>query len=867
MTGRRLAAGFLAALVTAGGLAGCAASPAQEEDAGYDLGENGAEIDVTPIASERELPGYVAVAEAGDLTLFVNTQTTEIAVWDGAGETVWYSNPPAAQEDPIATPENVKRLLSQVSLTFYDKNNTSNTLMNYDATREYGRYGIRNIDGGIAVSYVLGNFTQDLLVPPALTEERYNLFYERMDDDGKAEMRKRFRKVTLSQLDDPNERAELLSEYPSLESETLYIKYEMQDYIAQRLADYLAEAGYTAEDYEIDCALSAQAAASTRARFTVTIEYTLDAGGLTVRVPIESIHTQSENHIHTLNVLPYFGAAGQDAEGYMLVPDGSGALIYLNNGKTTASTYSTSVYSPDYSKNEDDAPLYSLYANLPFFGMRQGENGLLAVIEGGAASTRIRADISGKQNAYNTVYPQFIVQDNTLSDMGTMAGDVDMRVYQSEKISQDIQVRYRFLHGEDSTYSGMARAYREYLKGKEALPGVESASGLPMLVDLIGSMEISSNIVGVPVKQQTPLTTFAQAESILTGFLDGGVENLSARYLGWYNRGLTNVDPASPSPISELGGKEGLNSLLQFSKERGINLYLGSDLLYLGEDTMGDGLSIGEDTVQFMDRSTGILQKRNPITMKNNSEETYFILSPRILPDLFNTLSGSLSKMDGVEGLSLLSMNQDVNSDFNRNQPLDRSGTVSVYQEVYAQAKAAGYRLLMDGANDYGLPWADGVTGLPYQSSEYQLVDESIPFVQMVLSGSVPYFSTPINLGSDFDRDLLRMVETGSGLYARLTETFDNAISADGGDSLFSVRCEVWKDRLLEAYAAVNEVLGPVQGVPIQEHRILADGVRLTVYENGRSIAVNYTDAPVQLQELDASLPAVELPAGAFLAV
>ncbi|HIW72999.1 MAG TPA: hypothetical protein H9684_01615, partial [Firmicutes bacterium] len=746
------------------------------------------------------------------------------------------------------------------------KNNTSNTLMNYDATREYGRYGIRNIDGGIAVSYVLGNFTQDLLVPPALTEERYNLFYGRMDDDGKAEMRRRFRKVTLSQLDDANERAALLSEYPSLESESLYIKYEMQDYIAQRLADYLAEAGYTAEDYEIDCALSAQAAASTRARFTVTIEYTLDTGGLTVRVPIDSIHTQSENHIHTLSVLPYFGAAGQEAEGYMLVPDGSGALIYLNNGKTAASTYSASIYSPDYSKNEADAPLYSLYAGLPFFGMRQGENGIFAVIEGGAASARVRAEISGKQNAYNTVYPQFIVQDNTLSDMGGMAGDVNMRVYQSEKISQDIQVRYRFLHGEDSTYSGMARAYREHLKGKEALPDAESASDLPMLVDLVGSMEISSNLMGVPVKQQTPLTTFAQAESILAGFLDGGVENLSARYLGWYNRGLTNVNPASPSPISELGGKKGLNSLLQFAEERDVNLYLGADLLYLGKDTMGDGLNIGEDTVKFMDRSTGILRGRNPITMKNDSDETYFILSPRVLPDLFHTLSGSLSKMDRVQGLSLLYMNQDVNSDFNRDQPLDRSGTVAVYREVYAQAKAAGYRLLMDGANDYGLPWADGVTGLPYQSSEYQLVDESIPFVQMVFSGSVTYYSTPINLGSDFERDILRMAETGSGLYARLAETFDNAISANGGDSLFSVRCSVWKDRLLEAYAAVNEVLGPVQGVPILKHRILTDGIRMTVYENGRSIAVNYTDTPVQLQELDASLPSAELPAGAFLA-
>lgn len=868
MTRRRIAAGLLTVFLGAEMLAGCAAPSAAdpEEAVRYDLGKNGPEIDVQTITSEQELPGYLPVAESGELTLFVNTKTTEIAVADRAAGTVWYSNPPAAADDPIATPENKKQLQSQVAVSFFDKNNTESSLLNYDATREHGRYGIRNIENGVAVSYVLGNFTQDLLVPPAMTEERYQLFYNRLSDEAdKAEMRKRFRKVTLSTLDDPNEKAELLADYPSLGKETLYIKYEMKDYVAQRLAEILAEAGYTAEDYELDSALAAKGSKSTRARFTLTVEYTLEDGALQVRVPVDSIRCPSEFHVNMVSVLPVFGAAGMEETGYMLVPDGSGGLINLNNGKISAPAYTGVLYSPDYSKNESDAPALALYAGLPVFGMKRGDTALLAVIEGAAASARIRADVSGKQNAYNTIYPQFTVLDNALSDMGSMAGDVSLRVYQPAPISQDIQVRYQFLHGEDGNYSGMARAYRSYLQKKEGLAKAKAAATLPMLVDLVGSMEIPTNVAGVPVDKQTPLTTFSEAESILHGFLDAGVENLSARYLGWYNRGLNNVNPANPAPVSELGGKKGLNSLLSFAEKQGVSLYLGSDLLYLGEDTAFDGLSVKDDTVRFMDRGTGLVYGRNPVTMKNNREfSAHFILSPRGLPTLFSRLSGKLSKLGKGMGVSLLGMNRDVNSDFNRTDPLDRGQTVDLYREVYAAAREAGYGLLMDGPNDYGFAYADAVAGVPYRSSEYRIVDESVPFVQMVLSGSVSYYAAPVNLGSDFETDCLRMAETGSGMYALLTESFDNAISAQGGDELFSTRCAVWKERLTAAYAELNAVLGEVQGLSIREHRILAPGVRATIYESGRAVVVNYTNEAVNPAELDGSLPDGEIAARSY---
>ena len=83
--------------------------------------------------------------------------------------------------------------------------------------------------------------------------------------------------------------------------------------------------------------------------FEISVEYALDGDSLLVTIPVDDIKypikvVDFEGEEHTfpivfVEVLPYFSAAGLNDEGYILVLDGSGALIYLNNGKTWTSTY------------------------------------------------------------------------------------------------------------------------------------------------------------------------------------------------------------------------------------------------------------------------------------------------------------------------------------------------------------------------------------------------------------------------------------------------------------------------------------------------------------------------------------------------
>ena len=65
----------------------------------------------------------------------------------------------------------------------------------------------------------------------------------------------------------------------------------------------------------------------------MTLEVTLNEDGVTARIPDESIIEKSDAYyIGTISMYPYMGSSYLDSkEGYMFIPDGNGALIYLDD--------------------------------------------------------------------------------------------------------------------------------------------------------------------------------------------------------------------------------------------------------------------------------------------------------------------------------------------------------------------------------------------------------------------------------------------------------------------------------------------------------------------------------------------------------
>lgn len=252
---------------------------------------------------------------------------------------------------------------------------------------------------------------------------------------------------------------------------------------AARLEAVIVSGGYTQEELEKDNAENQVAAPEASITFRVPVEYTLDKDGFVARVVTEDIQCPSSAHLLTLSLLPYFGAAGEKEEGYMLVPDGSGALIRLNNGKASQGLYQACLYGDNLTAGRSDVLTEKQAVPLPVYGMRRQTAGFLAIIESGDALAAVNAAVSGGANRFNYVYPSFTLNQAEAADVPYYMA-TSMYFYQKTMTREDLQVRYCFLNGEGSTYSGMARRYQQYLAGRrrpapasrgEARPLSESA--------------------------------------------------------------------------------------------------------------------------------------------------------------------------------------------------------------------------------------------------------------------------------------------------------------------------------------------------------------------------------------------------------
>ena len=103
------------------------------------------------------------------------------------------------------------------------------------------------------------------------------------------------------------------------------------------------------EDYAEMQALAeeeeSEAAESTS--FVVALDYTLTPDGLTVTIPHAELAETGGAKIRTIQLLPFFGAAGTAEKGVIVVPDGSGALI-LPEHRYPFSSYETADYTLFY---------------------------------------------------------------------------------------------------------------------------------------------------------------------------------------------------------------------------------------------------------------------------------------------------------------------------------------------------------------------------------------------------------------------------------------------------------------------------------------------------------------------------------------
>ncbi|SFF28700.1 hypothetical protein SAMN05216378_5796 [Paenibacillus catalpae] len=777
------------------------------------------------------VPGMKLAAETDALAMYFHEETTELAVVDKKSGKVWRTNPEARNEDAKASPVEKELLSSQVTVNYRDRIGTLNRFTNYAHSIANKQFKAEMIDSGLRLTYTIGDMSLGIDALPKYISK------QRMEEK------------VLSQLDDQTKitinRAYLPSETKPDVLERLDTAVE-RPLVLQRVLDAFAKAGYTEEDLAFDNEENGiGAGGEEKPNFTVVLEYRLDGDSFLVNVPAGQIVESKGFKIRNLELLNFFGAAGTDEQGYMLVPDGSGGLIYLNNGKSNAEVYAQRIYGDDYNDNSGRRGQVSESARLPVFGLKSGDNAWFAQIERGESIANVTADIGGRQNSFNHIHASFALRGEDELEL-YKGNEVDeIHLLSEARYTGDIQVRYNFLDGSDASYAGMAEIYRERLAAEGLLKPVEAGEGLPFFVDVLGAIDKRKSFLGVPYKGLVPMTTVDQAGVIADALREKGVSNVQMRYLGWFNGGMKHTVPASVDMEGKLGSGSELRRLADKLEAAGGMLYPDTAFQHVLRDSFA--FRPASDAARFITREQAA---RTPYNRALNTMDydlgTYWLLSPAKLPYFVDQFMAGYDDYK-IDSVSLRDLGDLLHADYRADRVIFRDTAKNIVTEQLGKLEKEFPHLLLTGGNAYALPYADKLVNVPMGDSGFNIVDETVPFYQMVIHGYMDYAGSPLNLDDeqDLQHQLLRSVEYGAAPHFLWTYEPSSQLKFTAYDLYFSTEYTSWIEDAANMYAKANEALGGLRTQPISDRIVHQEGVVEVRYGNGAAVYVNYTDKPV----------------------
>lgn len=601
--------------------------------------------------------------------------------------------------------------------------------------------------------------------------------------------------------------------------------------------------------------------------FQIPLRFAIEDDHFSAQILTSGIVEYGTNTIKSISLLPFFGAGGRDKDGYMLVPDGSGALIYYNNERLEASTFSKALYGFDSGTSDRQIggsalsifTVLSENAPLPVFGANQGDHGYLAVISQGSARATISADVAGKYTSYNTVWSAY-----SFRTMGTVRqiqkDGSDLAVTVAEKTLetwQDYEVDYYFLDGGKASYADMAAKYRSLLLEEGGLAKRVEGGDIPLYLDLYGYIRKQKSFLGLPVQAGITMTSFADAEALLDTLEEGGVSSVVMKYSYWARNTFFDRIPLVTDPDSRVGTKTELSALAKRLEESGGELYLGADLLNIYKT--GRGITQTDGVLQSV---ANTVQRqyafRRDTAMTDSRYTPWYLLRPTLIRETYAGFLEDLAKA-GYTRLAADGLGSMLYSELGTGGT-GRSQALLNVRETAKDLSEGLDGLLLDGANGYAAAYATHVIGAPAGCSRYDLEDESVPFWQLVFHGYVSYSLPAMNHSSSPSAYLLTALEYGAApLYSLVGENADELLSSRM-DTLYSADSANWTGVMAAQYRQLNTALKEAKTSAMTGHEILSDGLRRTDYENGLTVFVNYGNTAV-------SADGLEIPALGFTAV
>ena len=686
--------------------------------------------------------------------------------------------------------------------------------------------------------------------------------------------------------------------------------------------------------------------------FRCAIEYTFNEDGtLSVRLPANSItFDESVYTLKGLTPLKYFGAGSIDKDGNLFFPDGSGTVVefsdFYSEGTTSnALLVTASVFGSDYCYSKITGA-HRAQLTMPVYGINYTEtaseqikaatgkdtvkSGYFAILEEGASLANLAFSSGGAVHKYISVYASYnpypsdeydLSQTISVGSLGTYSIVADSK-YSGSYVTKIVMLNEASVGNAilgagkyyESTYSGMAAYYRDYLTKDGTLSAIKTAANdLPLYIEVLGSMTIMDKFLTFPVEKSIPLTTFediqsiyaqlSDSESYLKALVDSytatlaeeqakpkneqdeivlsdckrmiekytaligkvdAIKNVNFRLTGFANGGMYYTYPTKIKWERACGGKSDFKDLVAasaaISAQDGYNfgIYPDFDFMYINNTASFDGISYKDTSAKMVDNRYASKQVYNSVL---GEYESFFamLISSDMLDELYTKFLKKYSKYD-LKTISVATLGSDLNSNFDEDNSINRDQSrENLTSLLKRMTEEDGYTLMTDVGNIYSVKYTSHILNVATDSSHLRYSSYTIPFLGMILHGSVSYAGSPFNYSGAVDYDVLRSIENGAAPYYILC--YQNSSHMKDDEMLskyYGIDYVNWYDKILSTYTNLNQAIGSLQDYVIVDHqtliteRVIDADETATNYKNLQNEIVDMLDEQIAAKVAEA---------------
>ena len=561
------------------------------------------------------------------------------------------------------------------------------------------------------------------------------------------------------------------------------------------------------------------------AGIALQIEYRLENDNISIIVLFESIiEANRDFELQTINLHPFLGASRGEQDGFIFVPSGPGAIIDLNYITRARQPFSGTVFGDDIGFHGNSINMRTSQLRppnnitLPVYGIGYNNNALMSVITSGYEHSTIDAYSSGIITPYNWVGATFRYRG--LHTMAFLSTGSQMNQVVPNQI--DIRLELFVLSEESANYHGMARRLQVFFADNNIIKPLTAPHG-----DIFANIFAADNESVLIGRRTITMSSPEQILEMANNLFDIAQNGLRMEVIGYKRGGFTNQSPYLTSLIGSDSDWRRLN-----------NSFNDNNYIFFHRDYMRAFTSSIRRWHIAQNISEELMSMHNDNRIHMGAFIDYSVLSflnPHISQRIFER--DRFDRFD-IQGISFDSMGQILNSIHGRHKHT-RGEMIQFYRDML-ETRDLNYAF--HRPNIYMWDKSQIMFDMPITSSDFTIISHSVPFVPILLSGHSELFAVYANFQPSHIDYLLKLVEFNMRPSYMLTWECPTLLFNTESNWINSSQWEIWQSQIIRDIEFLQDAW---QGDALFiEHRQVSTGIYESVFDNGNTIIVNYTNTP-----------------------